>query len=187
MFLFHPWSVYSMSMVKCLIYQLSLHLDFWQLITKLIYLCRNPRDTFISMWHFANNLRLHYQDTNSIEEMFNLFCEGWILYGPFWNHKPKIQKIQLKRLAEFLECPLSIEEENCGVVDEILRMCSFENLSNLKVNTNGKLSTGEENKMFFRKGEIGDWKNYFTTKMRDKINHIIEEKFQGSGLKFSYV
>ncbi|WMV29254.1 hypothetical protein MTR67_022639 [Solanum verrucosum] len=65
-------------------------------------------------------------------------------------------KNQLKPLAEFLECPLSIEEENCGVVDEILRICSFENLSNLKVNTNGKLCTGEGNKMFFRKGEIGD-------------------------------
>ncbi|XP_059315981.1 LOW QUALITY PROTEIN: cytosolic sulfotransferase 12-like [Lycium ferocissimum] len=176
--------------------------------TKLVYLCRNPRDTFISMWHFSNSLRLHHLDTNSIEEMFDLFCKGVSLYGPFWNHildywKESIEKpdkvlflmyeeikeqpkIQLKRLAEFLECPFSIEEENCGVVDEILRLCSFENLSNLEVNTNGKLSTGEENKMFFRRGEVGDWKNYFSTKMSEKLNHIIEQKFQGSGLRFLY-
>ncbi|XP_055805842.1 cytosolic sulfotransferase 12-like [Solanum dulcamara] len=176
--------------------------------TKLVYLCRNPKDTFISMWHFANNLRRHYKDTNSIEEMFDLFCKGVSIYGPFWNHvldywkqsieKPKKvlflmfeeikeqPKIHLKRLAEFLECPFSIEEENCGVVDEILRMCSFENLSNLEVNTNGKLSTGEGTKMFFRRGEIGDWKNYFTVEMSEKLNHIIEQKFQGSGLRFSY-
>ncbi|KAG5568849.1 hypothetical protein H5410_064136 [Solanum commersonii] len=95
----------------------------------------------------------------------------------------KVQpKLQLKRLAEFLECPFSTEEENCGVMDEILRMCSFENLSNLEVNTNGKLSTGEENKVFFRKGEVGDWKNYFTIEMNEKLNHIIEQKFQGSGI-----
>ncbi|KAG5606027.1 hypothetical protein H5410_027519 [Solanum commersonii] len=177
--------------------------------TKLIYLCRNPKDTFISMWHFANNLRLHHKETSSIHEMFDLFCDGLSLYGPFWNHeldywKQSIEnpnkvfflmyeeikekpKIHLKRLAEFLECPFSKEEENCGVVNEILRMCSFENLRNLEVNTNGKLSTGEGNKVLFRRGEIGDWRSYFTTEMRDKLNHIIEEKFQGSGLKFSYV
>ncbi|KAG5570877.1 hypothetical protein H5410_060643 [Solanum commersonii] len=177
--------------------------------TKLVYLSRNPRDTFISMWYFANNLIVHHKVTNSIEEMFDLFCEGASLCGPFWNHvldywKQSIEnpkkviflmyeeitkkpKIELKRLAEFLECPFSIEEGNSGVVDEILKMCSFENLSNLKVNTNGKFSTGEEYKLFFRRGEIGDWKNYFTIEMSDKLNHIIEEKFQGSGLKFSYV
>ncbi|KAG5605275.1 hypothetical protein H5410_026767 [Solanum commersonii] len=147
--------------------------------------------------------------TNFIEEMFDLFCEGLSLHGPFWNHvldywKQSIEKpnkilfcmyeeikekpkIQLKHLVEFLECPFSIEEENCGVMDEILRMCNFENLSNLQVNINGKLPTGERNKLFFRKGEIGDWKNYFTTEMSDKLNHIIEEKFQESELKFSYV
>ncbi|TMW83089.1 hypothetical protein EJD97_002988 [Solanum chilense] len=176
--------------------------------TKLVYLCRNPRDTFISMWHFSNNLRLNHKDTNSIEEMFDLFCKGVSIYGPFWDHvldywKQSIEnpnkvlflmyeemkenpKIQLKRLAEFLECQFSIEEEKCGVVDEILKMCSFENLSNLEVNTNEKLSTGEGNKTFFRKGEIGDWKNYFTVEMSEKLNRITEEKFHGSGLKFLY-
>ncbi|KAK4727093.1 hypothetical protein R3W88_032010 [Solanum pinnatisectum] len=137
--------------------------------TKLVYLCRNPRDTFISMWHFANNLIVHHKDTNSIEEMFYLFCEGAILYGPI------------------LGMSLFHRGRNSGVVDEILQMCSIENLSNLMVNTNGKFSTGEEYKLFFRRGEIGDWKNYFTKEMSDKLNHIIEEKFQGSGLKFSYV
>ncbi|XP_060215854.1 cytosolic sulfotransferase 12-like [Lycium barbarum] len=178
--------------------------------TKLVYLCRNPRDTFISMWHFSNSIRLDYiGTTNSIDEMFDLFCKGVSIYGPFWNHllgywkksteKPnkviflmyeeikQQPKIQLRRLAEFLECPFSIEEENCGVVDEILRMCSFENLSNLEVNTNGKLSTGEKNKVFFRKGEVGDWKNYFTIEMSEKLNHVIEQQLQGSGLRFLYI
>ncbi|KAM3203476.1 hypothetical protein P3L10_031102 [Capsicum annuum] len=41
--------------------------------SKLVYLCRNPKDTFISMWHFTYNLRLHPKDTNSIEEMFDFF------------------------------------------------------------------------------------------------------------------
>ncbi|KAG5603624.1 hypothetical protein H5410_025116 [Solanum commersonii] len=105
--------------------------------------------------------------------MFDLYCKGMSVYGPFWDHvldywKQSIKnpnkvlflmyeeikkqpKMHLKRLAEFLECPFSIKEENCGVVDEILRMCSFKNLSNLEVNTSGKLSTGEENKSYQKK------------------------------------
>ncbi|KAL3372564.1 hypothetical protein AABB24_004887 [Solanum stoloniferum] len=54
--------------------------------TKLVYLCRNPRDTFISMWHFSNNLRLDHKDINSIEKMSDLFCKGVGIYGPFWDH-----------------------------------------------------------------------------------------------------
>ncbi|KAM3203473.1 hypothetical protein P3L10_031099 [Capsicum annuum] len=51
--------------------------------TKLVNLCRDPKDTFISMWHFANKLRLHHNDTNSIEEKFDLFSKGVTLCGPF--------------------------------------------------------------------------------------------------------
>ncbi|OIS95875.1 PREDICTED: cytosolic sulfotransferase 12-like [Nicotiana attenuata] len=176
--------------------------------SKLIYLCRNPRDTFISMWHFTNNLRSHYKDTNSIEEMFDLFCKGVSLFGPFWDHvldywKKSLEKptrvlflmyeeikekpeIQLKCLAEFLEYPFSEEEETSGVVNEILKLCSFENLSNLEVNKNEKWPTGEDHKLFFRRGEVGDWKNYFTTEMMEKLDNIIEQKFLGSGLSFYY-
>ncbi|OIS95883.1 cytosolic sulfotransferase 6 [Nicotiana attenuata] len=95
-------------------------------------------------------------------------------------------EIQLKRLAEFLECPFSEEEETSGVVNEILKLCSFENLSNLEVNKNEKWPTGEDHKLFFRRGEVGDWKNYFTTEMAEKLDHIIEQKFLGSGLSFYY-
>ncbi|KAH0675395.1 hypothetical protein KY285_023196 [Solanum tuberosum] len=177
--------------------------------TKLVYLCRNPKDTFISMWHFMNNIKLDHTDNKSIKECFDDFCKGVSPCGPFWDHvldywKESIEKpnkvhflmyeeikaqpkLHLKHLAEFLECQFSIEEEKCGVVDEILRMCSFDNLSNLEVNRNGKLSSGEENNAYFRKGEVGDWKTYFTEEMSEKLDHIIKQKFQGSELSFLYI
>uniref|UniRef100_K4CZ39 Sulfotransferase n=1 Tax=Solanum lycopersicum TaxID=4081 RepID=K4CZ39_SOLLC len=49
---------------------LATHVPFASLLklvqdskTKLVYSCRNPRDTFISMWHFTNNLLRHHNDT----------------------------------------------------------------------------------------------------------------------------
>ncbi|KAM1497895.1 hypothetical protein ACFX10_020811 [Malus domestica] len=91
--------------------------------------------------------------------------------------------LHLRRLAKLLGCPFSPEEETHGVVDGILRLCSFKNLSNLDVNKSGILSSGMENSAFFRKGEVGDWMNYLTTEMLKKLNSITQEKFHGSGLK----
>ncbi|KAG8383006.1 hypothetical protein BUALT_Bualt05G0139000 [Buddleja alternifolia] len=172
--------------------------------SKIVYLCRNPKDTFVSLWHFSNKLRPKEMGTNSINEVFDKYCKGISIFGPFWDHvldywkqsKENSDKviflkfeeikeqpgIHLRRLAGFLGCPFSEDEENEGLVEEILKMCSFDNLSSLEVNMNGKLSSGEENKAFFRRGEIGDWKNYLDDEMVEKFDQISEEKFTGSGL-----
>ncbi|XP_057962566.1 cytosolic sulfotransferase 5-like [Malania oleifera] len=176
---------------------------------KLVYLCRNPRDVFVSFWHFTNKLRLHNMGTNSLDEVYDKFCRGVSIYGPFWDHvlgywreslemphkvfflkyedlkeKPDVN---LRRLAEFLGCPFSAEEETEGVVDEILKLCSFDNLSNLEVNRIAKLSSGEENNTFFRRGVVGDWMNYLTDEMIERLDQITEQKLQGSGLKLRCV
>ncbi|KAI3717581.1 hypothetical protein L1987_69290 [Smallanthus sonchifolius] len=172
---------------------------------KLVYLCRNPKDTFISLWAFTNKLRLQEMGTNSLEQVFDKFCEGVSLYGPFWDHMlgywheslknpEKIYfltyevmkeqpNLHLRKLADFLGCPFSSKEEEENVVESILKICSFDNLSNLKVNKEGKLPSGENNNAFFRKGKVGDWKNYLTTEMLERLEKICEEKLHGSGLK----
>ncbi|THF94702.1 hypothetical protein TEA_015564 [Camellia sinensis var. sinensis] len=144
--------------------------------SKLVYLCRNPMDTFVSLHHFTNKLRPPSLGPNILEDVFDMFCKGVCLYGPFWDHvlgywKESLEKhqkvlflkyeemkeeptIHLKRLAEFMGCPFSLEEETLGVVDEMSRLCSFDHLSSLEVNKNEKLSSGEENKAFFRCGEF---------------------------------
>ncbi|KAL7240726.1 hypothetical protein ACSBR2_006388 [Camellia fascicularis] len=174
--------------------------------SKLVYLCRNPIDTFVSLHHFANKLRPPSLGPNILEDVFDMFCRGVCLYGPFWDHvlgywKESLEKpqkvlflkyeemkeeptIHLKRLAKFMGCPFSLEEETLGVVDEMSRLCSFDQLSSLEVNKNGKLSSGEENKAFFRRGEVGDWKNYLTDEMVNRLVQIGEQKFAESGLKF---
>ncbi|KAF5764003.1 putative Sulfotransferase domain, P-loop containing nucleoside triphosphate hydrolase [Helianthus annuus] len=174
---------------------------------KIVYLCRNPKDIFISLWAFTNKLRLQEMGTNSIEEVFDKFCEGVTLYGPFWDHmlgywreSLKIREknyfltyeemkeqpdLHLRKLADFLGCPFSPQEEKENMVGAILEICSFKMMSNLKVNKEGKLSYSEvNNNTFFRNGEVGDWKNYLTTEMVERLDKICEEKCDGSGLKF---
>ncbi|XP_018629747.2 flavonol sulfotransferase-like [Nicotiana tomentosiformis] len=91
----------------------------------------------------------------------------------------------VKKLAEFTGKSFSKEEENLGVAEKIVARCHFESLSNLEVNKSGWLHPNPwtvENNAFFRKGEIGDWKNLLTEDMAKSIDHITQEKFQFLGL-----
>ncbi|KAL3848952.1 hypothetical protein ACJIZ3_010834 [Penstemon smallii] len=97
--------------------------------------------------------------------------------------------LYVKKLATFMDKPFSLEEEQEGMPKKIVKMCSFQSLSGLEVNKTGKFSPNEhyvlDNRSFFRKGIIGDWKNHMSEEMAEKIDRITEEKLRGSGFSFS--
>ncbi|XP_013652917.1 cytosolic sulfotransferase 11-like [Brassica napus] len=174
---------------------------------KVVYVCRGIKDTFVSGWHYRNMLHRTKMDQATFELMFDAYWKGVILYGPYWEHVLgywngsledgenvlflkyeemfEEPRVQVKRLAEFLDCPFTEEEEKSGSVEEILKLCSLRNLSNLEINMNGTTRIGIDSNVFFRKGEVGgDWKNHLTPQMAKKIDDIVECKLQGSGLIF---
>nr|GLL35455.1 flavonol sulfotransferase-like [Ipomoea trifida] len=178
---------------------------------RIVYVFRDPKDVFVSFWHFFNKLRPKDSSSISLQEAFNQFSRGASPYGPYWDHvigyyKASIQfpnkvffvryedmktetVFHVKRLAEFVGWPFSEEEENEGVVQKITDLCSFEKLSNLEVNKNGsyirKLPTGRTvsviHNAFFRKGEIGDSNNHLSEEMREILDQITEDKFKEIG------
>ncbi|KAG7598508.1 Sulfotransferase domain [Arabidopsis suecica] len=173
---------------------------------KIVYVWRNLKDVLVSYWHFKSALMKVEAERSLLESMFESFCRGVSYGGPFWEHvlsywRGSLEdskhvlflkyeelktdpRVQLKRLAEFLDCPFTVEEEENGSVEEILELCSLRNLKNLEINKIGIMSRGVDHKNFFRKGEVGDWKNYLTPEMEKRIDMITEDKFGGSGLKF---
>ncbi|GLT44069.1 hypothetical protein SLA2020_179870 [Shorea laevis] len=85
--------------------------------------------------------------------------------------------------------PFTLEEESRGMVQKVVELCSFEKLSNLEVNKTGKYDLMDkfeiENRSFFRKGTVGDWKNYLTPEMAARFDQISEQKWKASGLSFN--
>ncbi|VVA90903.1 unnamed protein product [Arabis nemorensis] len=176
-------------------------------LCKIVYVWRNWKDVLVSIWHFTciNLEETEAEGSFTLESMFDSFCSGVNYFGPSWENvlsywrgsleDPKHvlfmryedlkaePRGQIKRLAEFLACPFSQEEEDSGDVEKILELCSLRNLSSLEINKTGT-SNDVHNSSFFRKGEVGDWKNYLTPEMEKKIDNIVEEKLRGSGLKF---
>ncbi|KAM7508291.1 hypothetical protein LguiA_018744 [Lonicera macranthoides] len=175
--------------------------------SRIVYICRNPLDTFVSIWHYVIKLRPENLGPLSFEEAFDMYCRGVTGFGPYWDHmlgyweesKSRPNNVMflkyedmkgnicfhLKKLGIFLGCPFSIEEEKAGVIEEIAKLCSFDNLKELDVNKNGKAAIADfENKHLFRKGEVGDWVNYLSPWMAERLSNVMEEKLGGSGLTF---
>ncbi|KAL6328055.1 hypothetical protein AAG906_033324 [Vitis piasezkii] len=143
---------------------------------------------------------------DSLEAGLEMVCKGIEGCGPYWDHvlgywrmsRERPEKVlflkyedlkkdiicQLKRLAHFLGVPFSEEEERQGMIEEISRLCSLDSLKNLEVNMNGMHTSGLKNSSFYRKGEVGDWVNYVTPSMAERIENAFEEKLSGSGLSF---
>lgn len=178
---------------------------------KIVYIARNPRDSFVSLWKFYNRLRgegSRYLDGDlSKETVFDAFCSGFYYGGPFaenvlsyWHESRRnpnqvmfvtYEDLQadcvgwVKRMGVFLGCSTSLLEENA---QKIADKCSFDTLCNLQVNRKGKVGTrkyGMKNAFFFREGKVGEWKKHFTPQMEERIYLEIEQKLSDQGLHFT--
>ncbi|KAF7090333.1 hypothetical protein CFC21_093097 [Triticum aestivum] len=169
---------------------------------KVVYLCRDPKDCFVSLWHFMNKFTPW-----DIDEAHGRFCEGVSLYGPFWEHVLSYWRWhvdrpgqvlfltyeelsadplgQLRRLAEFIGRPFTPGEQEAGVDREIAEACAMKSMVNQEVNQSRTTEIVEmpiPNGIFFRRGVVGDWTNYLTPEMAGRIDEITKSKFEGSGL-----
>ncbi|XP_021751895.1 cytosolic sulfotransferase 5-like [Chenopodium quinoa] len=178
---------------------------------RIVYVCRNPLDTFISHWHFNQHFEackgVNKPDFDMMEKYVEMFCSGVSPWGPYEDHVlsywkeskknpenvlfmeyeglKKDPRDHLKRLAEFVGCPFSEEEVKGNVIDEIIELCSIKSLKEMEVNKSGKIEPSIENKAFFRKGEVGDWANYLTPKMVKQFKELLE-KLKVAGFSFAY-
>ncbi|XP_039136441.1 cytosolic sulfotransferase 14-like [Dioscorea cayenensis subsp. rotundata] len=185
---------------------------------RIIYLCRDPKDTFVSLWHFLERWIISSTAHTStqglyLSKAFQIFSQGTAHYGLFWDHvlgywKSSLRRPEkvlflkyegimqdqvshLRRLVEFMGCPFSREEERDGVVKDIVKLCSFDNLRDLEVNKDPKGSLeGKSMKpppsYFFQEGKGGDWVNYMSMEMAEKLDAITKEKLHGSGSGLSF-
>ncbi|CAN4127814.1 unnamed protein product [Withania somnifera] len=178
---------------------------------KIIYICREPKDTFVSWWHYCKKQDETFglENGTTLEQEFKWFHDGKSMYGPYWDHvleflKDSVERpdrvlfltyedlksdilCYVKKLAEFMGKPFTEEEVNQGALEKIVARCNIKSLSNLEVNKSGFFDLKQwkiSNSSFFRKGEVGDWKNLLTEEMAKSIDKITQEKFHPVGLKF---
>ncbi|XP_042005979.1 cytosolic sulfotransferase 5-like [Salvia splendens] len=155
------------------------------------------------MWHFYNAIVvMGGQEPVSLDEAVDGFCSGVHPFGPFSDHAAEYwlesrrwpekvlfvmyeemksdPKREVSRIAEFMGRPLTKE----GEAEELLWRCSLERLKNLEVNSTGHDVGPMPNAAFFRKGQVGDYKNYLTSQMEERIHQTVGLKLEALGLFF---
>uniref|UniRef100_A0A0E0MJG3 Sulfotransferase n=1 Tax=Oryza punctata TaxID=4537 RepID=A0A0E0MJG3_ORYPU len=85
---------------------------------KVVYLCRDPKDCFVSLWHFWNRFMPW-----DIDEAHRQFCDGVSLFGPYWEHVVGYWKWHVERPSEVLF--LTYEELAADTLGHLRRLTEF--------------------------------------------------------------
>ncbi|PIN14244.1 Desulfoglucosinolate sulfotransferase [Handroanthus impetiginosus] len=172
-----------------------------------VYITRSPKDTLISTWHFVNKWEKAKNKPWPLEVATDNFCRGLIPCGPYHDHVMGYKKLSLERpkevffvtyeelmsnpktyvkeLAKFLGCPFEGDDAEEEVV-EAVKSCSFEVLSNYEMNKSEESPSWFQlpYNSFFRKGAVGDYKNYLNNEIIERVDALTTEKFHSNGFMY---
>ncbi|XP_062572212.1 sulfotransferase 1C3-like [Saccostrea cucullata] len=170
---------------------------------KIILVIRNPKDTAVSLFKALDSAE-YFKNKNFEEFAYEDFLGtkamhgGWFEYNRDFLQQAAYRKNQiivitfeklkkdtkgeLLRLAKFLDL-----KENEKLLTDIIDKCSFSKLKEAdKVARNDNLMGDmmrelslNENPEVSRKGEVGDWKNYFTVKLNEEFDKTYKKRMKG--------
>lgn len=166
---------------------------------KIVYVARNPKDVAISTY-FHDQSKSGYEGT--WQEHFQLFLRGEVGFGFYFDHvlpwwyasqnNPNILFLKYEdmkndhagnvaKLAAFLEL-----DADAKLIDKVVAASGFQAMT-ANENTNFDwLPQKADVPKHFRKGDIGDWRNYFSAAQSQQMDELYLAKMQGTGLQFDF-
>ncbi|XP_046557575.1 sulfotransferase 1C2-like [Haliotis rubra] len=183
--------------------------EVWEGKCHVIHIDRNPKDAIVSFYAQHTNQNYHNKSkpaafTGTWDQYVHAHVKGTVPFDSIlehvlaWSKVPELHPAvpycqvhyedlkrddvaQVRRLAEFLVRPLEDK-----VYVEIAKACRFEKLKHASENIKDQTFHNKWNKGstgYFRKGESGDWKNWFTVAQSETFDRAYEGTFQR---KFPY-
>ncbi|XP_053308563.1 sulfotransferase 2B1-like [Spea bombifrons] len=175
--------------------------SFFNSKAKVIYTMRNPKDIFVSNYHFAKIISL-FKQPESLQSCLEEFLQGNVIYGSWFDHvKGWLQMkdddrfffITYEELLQDLRgcvvriCKFLGQELDDEAIDLVVKHSTFKSM---KENKMSNWTTMPDDVMdhskgsFMRKGVSGDWKNHFTVAQSEYFDKIYQEKMRDFNFKF---
>jgi hypothetical protein len=166
---------------------------------KIIYVARNPKDVAISTY-FHNQSKAGYE--GSWEEHFQLFLHNDVGFGPYFDHvlpwwqaSRKDKNIlflkyedmkhdhpgNVAKLASFLDI-----EADSQLIESVVSLSSFQSMTSNETTNFEWVPQKADKPKHFRKGDIGDWRNYFSNEQSRQMDDLFMKKMQGSDFQFDF-
>ncbi|XP_059177396.1 uncharacterized protein LOC131956812 [Physella acuta] len=167
-----------------------------KLKNKIILTARNPKDTSVSHYNHHVLLKYVFNYSGQFEDWIHLWINGLTDYGGFlefhqnWDQaireNPDIPilvmfyedmkedlTLSVRKLAKFLDVDLTD-----GQVEEIVKTSEFKAMK--------EQFKGKPVEALIRKGEVGDWKNWYTVAWSEEVDKWKPE-LDKTVFKFRYV
>lgn len=176
---------------------------------KIVCTMRNPKDQVVSYYHY---LLLAHQLNCSFDEFIEVFLANKMVYGSTPQHmlefykrrnQPNILLVKYEDMKRDLPSIIRQCADHIGInrtltTDDIDKLCEYVKFERMEKNSSvnceqipfirDKIDDKMYNKVkFIRKGQVGDWQNYFSAETNEKFDIWIEENFKGTGMTFEYV
>ncbi|KAK7087879.1 sulfotransferase 6B1-like [Littorina saxatilis] len=168
---------------------------------KIIFINRNPRDVAVSFYNHHVKLKDYYHYDGSWEDYFHLFLHGQVDYGSWFDYTRDWERVlpenphvdvltvfyedmkenpaaEVTRISQFL----GLNHER-AFIQSVCDKCDFASMRQRK----GKLdATSDGEPIMYRKGEVGDWQNWFTAEQVALMDEVCKSKMANSAFKFRY-
>uniref|UniRef100_A0A0B6Z6Q1 Sulfotransferase domain-containing protein n=1 Tax=Arion vulgaris TaxID=1028688 RepID=A0A0B6Z6Q1_9EUPU len=174
---------------------------------KFLLLDRNPKDVLVSYYNHWHMRKPPMGYAGTFEQFFQVYFEIGFLYGNYLDYTMEFQngieahpeldvfisvfedmKLDpiggVKKLNEYLQTECSD-----ALCEEIAIACSFQNLKEFKdqhTPESFKASLHAKSDSIYRKGEVGDWKNWFTVAMNEKFDKEYSTRMKSYKTEYKY-
>lgn len=165
--------------------------------TKTIICLRNPKDTAVSLYNHMVGMKASGYSGNW-KDWLPVYTEGKLEYGKYseylldWErlvdngagfplHIVYYEDLKMKgmqemdRLLTFLN--INLDEK---LKTEIFDNCGFEKMAKDKFDKNVSEIFMKPDFSFFRKGQVGDWKNWFTVAENEQFSEVWDKEMTNS-------
>ncbi|XP_013882985.1 sulfotransferase family cytosolic 2B member 1 [Austrofundulus limnaeus] len=170
---------------------------------KVIYVMRNPKDVFVSSYHF-HQITSFVDDPGTFDEFMEKFLEGRVMNGKWTDHIKSWKRAELgdrilfityeemvqdlpasiKLMSDFLGNNLSEE-----VIQKIAEQCSFKTMKSNPMSNFSlvpKKYMDIEKAPFLRKGIAGDWKNHFNSEQLARFTSVLRKELEGENFSLPW-
>ncbi|XP_045171746.1 sulfotransferase 1B1-like [Mercenaria mercenaria] len=164
---------------------------------KTVLCCRNPKDTAVSYYNHMNGVK-YYNYDGKWADWLPVYLEGKMEYGKYTDYLLEWEKAikagvgcplhvvyyenlklncdkEMDRLLKFL----GVEMED-GLKQQIMKMCGFESMAAKEIPKEITDIFFKKNFRIFRKGQVGDWKNWFSDEQNAMFDEMWEKEMKDS-------
>lgn len=163
---------------------------------KVIYVARNPKDVYVSLYH-------HLVDMGDYEGDFPVFMESILnnemIYGLYWDHIREAWDLrdnknlhfmfyedlknhgirELRKVSDFLNLDLTD--------DHLMKVAEHINFNTMKARYSKETVNDPLRRAFFlRKGQTGDWKNIASPELDARMNAWIKDNSHDLSITLKY-